>query len=37
VLISNEQDSLWVNMKEMKEIDMDELYGISIIKATFYD
>lgn len=36
-LITNENDSLWINLREKKEVDMDQLYGIGIIKATFYD
>jgi hypothetical protein len=37
MLVSNEYDSVWINIKEKEEIDMDELYGIAIIKATIYD
>jgi hypothetical protein len=29
--VSNEHDSLWVNISTKEEIDMDELYGIGII------
>ena len=37
ILVSNETDSLWINLEEKKEVDMDELYGIGLIKASRYD
>ena len=35
--MSNETDSIWVNIVTKEEIDIDELYGIGVIKATIYD